>query len=77
MFDGIEQTLNRPEKVVQSLSDPTVQLYYRFYRSTVVGDKYICVIVKRNQDDAFILSRLDFLAKIRMLSLCLQLNIRI
>lgn len=56
MFDTIEQTLIHPEKVIQSLSDPTVQLYYRFYRNTVVGDKHLCVIVKRNQEDAFILT---------------------
>ena len=56
MFDSIEQTLTHPEKVIQSLSDPTVQLYYRFYRNTVVGNKHLCVIVKRNQDDAFLLT---------------------
>ena len=56
MFDSIAQTLSHPEKVIQSLSDPTVQLYYRFYRDTFVGNKHLCVIVKRNQDDAFLLT---------------------
>lgn len=46
MLDFIEQTLLLPEKVIQSMSDPDVRLYYRFYRNTIVGDKYLCVIVK-------------------------------
>ena len=41
MLDSIEQTLLLPEKVIQSLSDLDVQLYYRLYRNTVVGDKYL------------------------------------
>jgi hypothetical protein len=41
MLDSIEQTLLLPEKVILSLSDPDVQLYYRLYRNTVVGDKYL------------------------------------
>jgi len=35
---AVEQTLSHPEQVVESLSDPTARLYYRFYFGTVVGD---------------------------------------
>lgn len=52
----IERTLLAPEKVVHSVSDPTAQLYYRFYIGTRVGDKYLCVIVKETSEDAFVLT---------------------
>ncbi len=45
MFDSIEQTLTHPEKVIQSLSDPTVQLYYRFYRNTELSGTSIFVLL--------------------------------
>ena len=53
---AIEETLARPEMVVESLSDPQAQLYYRFYLGTRVGDKYLCVIVKVVGEDRFILT---------------------
>ncbi len=52
----IKETLTRPLKVVQSSSDSEVRLYYRFYFSTKVGDKYLCVVVKLRGDDAFVLT---------------------
>ena len=53
---AIEETLARPEKVVESLSDPDARLYYRFYLGTRVGDKYLCVIVKLGGEDAFVVT---------------------
>jgi hypothetical protein len=53
---AIEETLLTPEQVLESLFDATVRLYYRFYRMTEVGDKYLCVVVKISQDDAFVLT---------------------
>ena len=32
--------------VVESLSDDSTRLYYRWVPETVVGDKYLCVVVK-------------------------------
>lgn len=52
----IEETLARPERVVQSFSDPQAKLYYRFYFRTVVGGKYLCVVVKTLEADAFVLT---------------------
>jgi len=52
----IKETLAHPLKVVQSLSDSEVRLYYRFYFATVVGNKYLCVVVKVREDDAFVLT---------------------
>ena len=53
---AIEDTVLPPARVVQSLSDPGAQLYYRFYLGTVVGDKFLCVVVKFDTDDAFVLT---------------------
>ena len=41
MEAAIKETLRDPEKVVQSVSDPSVHLYYRFYFRTVVGGKFL------------------------------------
>ena len=56
MNRAIEATLSRPERVIQSMSDPEANLYYRFYIGTRVGDKYLCVVVKIRQEDAFVLT---------------------
>lgn len=53
---SITQTLKDPSLVTQSLSDETTRLYYRFYLDTPVGDKFMCVVVKVNPDDAFVLT---------------------
>lgn len=56
MEAAIEETLLRPERVVRSFSDPQAKLYYRFYFRTVVGGKYLCVVVKTRDADAFVLT---------------------
>ena len=53
---AIEGTVLTPARVVQSLSDPGAKLYYRFYVGTLVGDKFLCVVVKFDRDDAFVLT---------------------
>jgi len=56
MEPSIEERLHDPEKVVQSPSDPSIHLYYRFYFRTVVGGKFLCVVVKMGEVDAFVLT---------------------
>lgn len=56
MGPAIEETLLHPEAVVQSFSDPQAHLYYRFYFRTIVGSKFLCVVVKALDDDAFVLT---------------------
>jgi len=56
MEDWITQTLRNPETVLESLSDPQARLYYRFHVGTRVGDKHLCVAVKLEQNDAFVLT---------------------
>jgi len=56
MATAIEETLGRPQFVIQSLTDPDAELNYRFYFGTQVGDKWLCVVVKHVFDDAFVLT---------------------
>jgi hypothetical protein len=51
----LEIVLQTPEVVRQSRSDSQVYLYYRFYDQTIVGAKWLCVVIKDNSDDAFII----------------------
>ena len=53
---ALAETLARPTLVVQSRSDPSSELSYRFYLGTRVGDKWLCVVVKYAPDDAFVLT---------------------
>lgn len=53
---AIAETLRAPSAVVQSVSDPTAALHYRFYLGTRVGDKWLCVVVKYGALDAFVLT---------------------
>ncbi len=55
-LEGMIHTLTVPEHVVQSRSDVEVRLYYRYLFGTIVGDKYLCVVVKLRSGDAFVLT---------------------
>jgi hypothetical protein len=52
----IPKVLRQPELVRCSRSDPSVSLYYRFYARTVLGGKWLCVVVKYGEQDAFIVT---------------------
>jgi hypothetical protein len=53
----IHETLRDPDSIWTSRSDPaSVRLYYRWFRDTLVGDKYVCVVVKMLEADAFVLT---------------------
>ena len=54
--NAIEETLLHPEGVIQSFSDSQAKLYYRFYMGTRVGDKFLCVVVRVKDEDAFVLT---------------------
>jgi hypothetical protein len=53
---AIEETLKRPTLVIQSVSDETARLYYRFCSATRVGDEFVCVAVKVTGSDGFVLT---------------------
>lgn len=52
----IGQTLASPDKVVRSRTDPSVELFYKFYQSTPVTEKYLCIVVKSLESDHFIIT---------------------
>lgn len=56
MEPAIAIALSNPEAVRRSNSDHTVHLYYRYHRNTAVGDKWLCVVVKYLENDAFIIT---------------------
>ena len=56
MEEAIAETLAQPEVVVQSLADAKAHLYHRFYLGTRVGEKYLCVVVKIQEEDAFVVT---------------------
>jgi hypothetical protein len=42
----IERTLFDPQIVRRSRPDDAASLFYRFYTETIVGGKWLCVVVK-------------------------------
>ena len=56
MEASIQETLANPQFVRKSRTDNTVYLYYCFREATVVGDKWLCVVTKYLEDDAFVIT---------------------
>ena len=52
----LAETLLEPEVVILSRSDNTVRLFHRLYRQLVIGDKYLCVVVKYVEGDIFVIT---------------------
>ena len=53
---ALTETLRNPTLVIESRTDPSTELNYRFYLGTKVGDKWLCVVVKYARQDAFVLT---------------------
>ena len=56
METAIQETLVNPQVVRKSRTDSTVYLYYRFWEATLVGNKWLCVVTKYLEDDAFVIT---------------------
>ena len=52
----IERVLREPQLVRRSRSDEAVRLFYEFYAQTIVGGKWLCVVVKYMENDAFVVT---------------------
>jgi hypothetical protein len=52
----IERVLRQPQLVRRSRSDAAVRLFYKFYAQTIVAGKWLCVVVKYVQNDAFVVT---------------------
>ena len=53
---GIEHALREPKFVRRSRSDDAVRMFYEFYAETIVGGKWLCVVVKYATEDAFVVT---------------------
>jgi len=56
MESEVEVLLRKPQFVRLSRSDSSVLLFYAFYPETLVGGKWLCVVVKYEQADAFVVT---------------------
>ena len=56
MATQIRRVLVHPQLVRRSRSDEAVRLFYEFYAQTIVGGKWLCVVVKYAEDDAFVVT---------------------
>jgi hypothetical protein len=56
MAANIEQVLSQPQLVRRSRSDAAVRLFYEFYAQTIVGGKWLCVVVKYVPKQAFVVT---------------------
>ena len=54
--EHIRETLLTPKAVIRSNRDHDASLYYRYYMGTRVGDKWLCIVVKDDEDDSFVLT---------------------
>lgn len=56
LFDKVTETLAFPEIVLSSISDESVELFYKFYNNTFAGDKWLCIVIKNLKTDFFIIT---------------------
>jgi len=56
MGEEIERVLRQPQLVRCSHSDAAVRLFHEFYARTIVGGKWLCVVVKYEKNDAFVVT---------------------
>jgi hypothetical protein len=54
--DHIRETLLTPQKVIRSRRDQEASLYYRYYFGTRIGDKWLCIVVKDDEEEPFCLT---------------------
>ena len=54
MGDELEPVLRQPQLCRCSRSDEAVRLFYEFYEHTMVGGKWLCIVIKYVEDDAFV-----------------------
>lgn len=52
----ISETLDEPDTIIRSRTDSTVELFYKFYESSPITSKFLCVVVKVAPTDNFIIT---------------------
>ncbi len=48
--------LREPAFVRRSSSVPAMRVFYKFFERTIVGGKWLCVVVKYSDNDAFVVT---------------------
>ena len=56
MSAAIERALREPQLVRRSRTDAAVRMFYEYYTQTLVGGKWLCVVVKYGEQDAFVVT---------------------
>jgi hypothetical protein len=56
LLSEISRVLSHPDLVKSSISDDSVVVFYDFLENTLVGSKWLCVVVKYSETDAFIVT---------------------
>ena len=54
MASEIPRVVSQPRLVRRSRSDASVRLFYEFHARTILGGKWLCVVVKYAGNDAFV-----------------------
>ncbi|MFP4687590.1 MAG: hypothetical protein ACLFN5_05725 [bacterium] len=55
-FIKIKETLKKPDIVKKSKTDDEVLLAYKHYPKTPVTEKYMCLVIKNDSDDSFVVT---------------------
>ena len=56
MTGAVQRVIGRPQLARRSSSDASVRLFYEFQTQTIVGGKWLCVVVKYIDNDAFVVT---------------------
>lgn len=56
MESEIVHVLQAPAEIRVSRSDDDVKLFYRYFARTLVGGKWLCVVVKYLPNNAFVIT---------------------
>lgn len=55
LLTEVGETLQNPEQIRRSARDPErFRLYYKWYIGTIIGDKWLCVVIKVLPGEAFV-----------------------
>jgi len=55
-IDRIALTLLAPYRIIRSRTDDKLELHYRFFETTPVTRKHLCVAVRSSAADSFIIT---------------------
>ncbi|MBI4712535.1 MAG: hypothetical protein HY762_04435 [Planctomycetes bacterium] len=54
--EKVEATLLTPDCIIRSPTDHEVELFYKYYPTTPVAEKYLCAVAKILTDNQFVIT---------------------